>query len=206
MVDSSPLFPTLEENAAQLLWENCQIPKAEALELIAHYLATYGDCVRAPFRDLHGIDVETTLHHIFMPETLPVEILCRWHCLDEFSQKSDIPRHIFTNAPEPYMNHIMHHTGQRDHFTHRIATNHVSCDLKPTSSAFEQFEKCVNIDPQTHCIIFFEDNLNNIQAAEDRGWVCVWCTEFLNEDFVKAHRDNVKSIITDDLKSFLTVA
>lgn len=206
LVDSSPLFPILEDNAAKLLWDRCQIPKDEALELISSYLATYGDCVRAPFRDLHGIDVETTLHHVFLPETLPTEILERWHCLSEFSERCDIPKYIFTNGPEPYMNHVLSHTGQRDHFIHHVATNHVSCDLKPATSAFDQFQDLTKLDPETHCIIFFEDNLNNIKAAEDRGWVCVWCTEFLDESFVKDQRDNVRSVIVDDLKHFLNLS
>lgn len=173
LIDSAPLFIQMQRNAADLLFEACNVPHDEGSKLIAQYLRDHHDCVRDAFKVHHNIPIEISMGRIFHPDSLNLENLKRWHCLSHFSQNYSYPKYLFTNAPSPYMNAILKQLGQRDYFHQTVATDHLDFHRKPFTEAFERFERLTGLSSKEHCIVFIEDNVDNIKAAQKRGWIGV---------------------------------
>ena len=55
---------------------------------------------------------------------------------------------------------------------HNVVARDSIQDLKPNTSAYQKFEVLNNINREDMCI-FFEDTVENLIVAKDRGWITV---------------------------------
>ena len=78
---------------------------------------------------------------------------------------------MFTNGTIFHADFCMRKMKITGCFNNVIARDSIQ-DLKPNQSAFQKFEIFNNITKEDKCV-FFEDSVENLIIAKDRGWITV---------------------------------
>lgn len=201
IIDTAPFHKQLELNAINLLNQRTNINIFQSRTLVRQYLSET-NYVREAFRDNHNIDVETTLHAVYDPSTMDRGLIKDRIDLANAILKTDIPCYLMTNAPSHFSHMSLQEAGLRSLFNQVVATDNIDYLKKDIADAFKAFEAITGISTETHCILFVDNSLGNLQAAHEAGWHGIHTTEFIS---YKGEYDESVRFPIPDLVSFIEI-
>ena len=84
-----------------------------------------------------------------------------------------LPSHklLFTNGTTFHADKCIKLLNLKNCFGNVIARDSIM-DLKPNTTAYQKFDVINNISEEDKCV-FFEDSIDNLIVAKDRGWITV---------------------------------
>jgi len=122
---------------------------------------------------LHWIfDLDLTLYQLPIGESFDYTRLRNDTQLKYLIKKLPFSRIMFTNGTVFHADTCIKKMNLQKCFHNVIARDSIQ-DLKPNQSAFQKFEVMNNINQEDKCV-FFEDSIENLIAAKDRGWITVF--------------------------------
>jgi putative hydrolase of the HAD superfamily len=121
---------------------------------------------------LHWIfDLDYTLYQLPRGTSFSYNELNKDSQLKYLLKKLPCSKLMFTNGTIFHADTCIKKMELSNCFQNVIARDSIQ-DLKPNPSAFQKFEIFNKIDREDKCV-FFEDSVDNLVVAKDRGWITV---------------------------------
>lgn len=116
-------------------------------------------------------DLDLTLYQLPYGKSFSYDDLNNDTQLRYLLRKLPCERIMFTNGTIFHADKCIQKMNLKKCFHNVIARDSIM-DLKPNSSAYRKFEVLNNISQEDKCV-FFEDTIENLIVAKDRGWITV---------------------------------
>lgn len=125
-------------------------------------------------------DLDQTLYQLPYNKNFSYDILETDSQLRYLLKKLPFYRLLFTNGTTFHADTCMNKLSIKDCFHNVIARDTIR-DLKPNYGAYEKFISLNNIKIDDKCI-FFEDSIENLIVAKDKGWITVLITPNIKQN------------------------
>lgn len=106
-------------------------------------------------------------------------------------QSLDGRKAVFTNNPSQYARHVLSHLGILELFDDIIGIKELKFYPKPAHEAYIIIE---NKYRECDRIIFCDDNLKNVNVAQDRGWTTIWYCPYETRHITRPGQHKVRSL------------
>ena len=170
--DTRPLYPAMRENAARLLMKHTTMNVADALDTVDRVLAENNGYVREGFAREFGIHPHETVDTVYDPTDMELTSVKFPPGFRDLIKSLDGPVYIYTNASTPYADKLLATNGFLSVVEDVYGVDRLDYHRKPSDGSFRAFEDATGLD-DTYEIVFFEDSLENLYHAKQRGWTTV---------------------------------
>lgn len=196
LYDTAPIDHILALNAARLLDEVEGLGIFESFAKVRQIL-NEKNYVRETFWQDFGISYPRTLESVYHPDNLPAFNVPPKADLRDALIALPASRFILTNSPSYYSDMITEKMDLVKAFDMVVSTDRNCHYKKDTRNSYLNCERMTGISPDTHNIIFVDNQLDNLKIAHDLGWHGVYTGEFTNEypdilpNYVHCYTDNL---------------
>lgn len=148
------------------------------------------------------IYVHTSTSVTTMDYTTPYHEITYDSTLHSLLQKISYPKFVLTNATYGHANLILDKMGVIDEFKKIYSRDNIPA-MKPEPhcyyAVYQDIVTTVGSKPQ---IIFFDDMLDNLATAKQRGWYTVWISPHYSEASTYSFVNRGYATITEALQEF----
>jgi putative hydrolase of the HAD superfamily len=166
---SNGLWDEIRKRIYQFMHDEVGLLETDIPATRDHYWKTYGTTLEG-LRIHHGVDPEDYLRYV---HNVPYErYLSQDPVLDSLLR--DLPQDlwVFTNADQRHAQAVLAMLGIQDHFTGIIDLLAMDFLIKPIPDSYRIAQELAGEKNPASCVLF-DDLIQNLQGAKDRGFTTV---------------------------------